>query len=271
MPELPEVETSRRGIAPHITGKRLTDVIIRQPSLRWPIPIEQCQALVGEKLVKVHRRAKYILLNFESGTLLLHLGMSGSLRVLDPTVEPVKHDHVDLIFAGQAMLRLNDPRRFGALLWAGREPYKHVLLTSLGPEPDDPAFNTDYCYQKSRGKRQAIKQWIMDGHVVVGVGNIYANESLFKAGIHPSRQAGKISRARFERLVSAIKSVISHAIEQGGTSLRDFTQADGKPGYFKQELTVYGRGDEPCVQCNTPLKATRHGQRATVYCAQCQT
>ncbi len=271
MPELPEVETSRRGIMPHIEGETLRQIVVRQPSLRWPVDIEQCHRLAGQTLLGVQRRGKYLLLEFETGTQLLHLGMSGSLRVLPPDIVPGKHDHVDFIFANNKMLRFNDPRRFGALIWAGNDPQSHPLLASLGPEPLAEEFNVDYCYARSRGKKQAIKQWIMDGHVVVGVGNIYANESLFKAGIHPSRQAGRISHARYERLVATIKEVIAAAITQGGTSLRDFTQADGKPGYFKQSLAVYGRGGEPCVQCDAALHETRHGQRATVYCVNCQT
>ena len=270
MPELPEVETSRRGITPHIEGHTLKQIIVRQPSLRWPVDTKQCEQLAGQQLLKIQRRAKYLLLEYECGTQLLHLGMSGSLRVLDDIVAPGKHDHVDFLFGNQKILRFNDPRRFGALIWAGDDPLAHPLLASLGPEPLDEAFNADYCYERSRGKRQAIKQWIMDGHVVVGVGNIYANESLFKAGIHPSRQAGRISYARFERLVATIKEVIAAAIRQGGTSLRDFTRADGKPGYFKQSLAVYGRGNEPCLNCGDPLKETRHGQRATVFCSNCQ-
>ena len=270
MPELPEVETSRRGITPHIEGSVLRKIIVRQPSLRWPVDVEQCDRLSGETLVSVRRRAKYLLLNYETGTQLLHLGMSGSLRVLDPDVPAGKHDHVDFLFANNNMLRLNDPRRFGALIWAGASPFEHPLLKSLGPEPLDDSFNADYCYGRSRGKKQAIKQWLMDGHVVVGVGNIYANESLFKAGIHPSRQAGRISHARYERLVATVKEVIAAAITQGGTSLRDFTRADGKPGYFKQSLSVYGRAGEPCLRCGDVLNETRHAQRATVFCRNCQ-
>lgn len=270
MPELPEVETSRRGITPHIEGHTLDKIVVRQPRLRWPIDVEQCGRLAGQTLVTVRRRAKYLLLDYETGTQLLHLGMSGSLRVLDPDVPPTKHDHVDFLFSNHTMLRLNDPRRFGALIWAGDSPFEHPLIRSLGPEPLDNEFNADYCYALSRGKKQAIKQWLMDGHVVVGVGNIYANESLFKAGIHPSRQAGRISHARYQRLVETVKQVIAAAITQGGTSLRDFTRADGKPGYFKQSLAVYGRGGELCVSCGGLLKETRHAQRATVFCPNCQ-
>ena len=270
MPELPEVETSRRGITPHIEGSILTKIVVRNPNLRWPVDIEQCDRLAGERLLSVNRRAKYLLLNYKTGTQLLHLGMSGSLRVLDSDVPPGKHDHVDFLFANNNILRLNDPRRFGALIWAGESPFEHPLLNSLGPEPLDETFNADYCYKRSRGKRQAIKQWLMDGHVVVGVGNIYANESLFKAGIHPSRQAGRISHARYESLVATVKEVIAAAITQGGTSLRDFTRADGKPGYFKQSLAVYGRGGEACVRCGDALRETRHVQRATVFCKNCQ-
>lgn len=271
MPELPEVETSRRGIQPHIEGQRLTCIEIRNPNLRWPVDIPQMESLVGQSLLNVGRRAKYLKLAFESGTALLHLGMSGSLRVVTAETDVTKHDHVDFTFDNGTILRFNDPRRFGALVWAGQEPEQHTLLASLGPEPFAEEFNTDYCYKLSRNKKTSIKQFIMDGRVVVGVGNIYANESLFMAGIHPARAAGRISRKRYERLVSAIKTVIGEAINQGGTTLQDFTQPDGKPGYFKQSLSVYGLAGEPCTKCEQILKEIRQNNRSTVFCSHCQT
>jgi len=270
MPELPEVETSRRGVLPHIKGSTLAQLIVRQPKLRWPIESHLPETLAGNRLNNIRRRGKYMLFDFEAGTVLIHLGMSGSVRILTQDVEVTKHDHFDMLFSNGNCLRFNDPRRFGSLLWAGQNPLEHSLISKLGPEPLDEDFGGEYCYQKSRGKRIAIKQFIMDSHLVVGVGNIYANESLFKAGIHPSRQAGKVSLKRYLVLAQIIKEVLSEAIEQGGTSLKDFTNADGKPGYFKQQLAVYGRGGEPCVQCNTSLKEVRHNNRATVYCSKCQ-
>lgn len=271
MPELPEVETSRRGIVPHIEGQKLTKLIVRNPSLRWPIPDDLPARLSQHLLVSISRRGKYMLLNFDHGTALMHLGMSGSVRVLDGNIPVAKHDHFDMVFKNGRILRFNDPRRFGALLWAGDSPETHPLVAHLGPEPLSDDFCTDYLFKKSRGRHLAIKQFIMDSKVVVGVGNIYANESLFLAGINPNRAAGKVSRARYERLVAIVKEVIAKAIEMGGTTLRDFTQADGKPGYFKQHLRVYGRGGEPCENCQSALRETRHSNRATVYCVNCQT
>jgi len=270
MPELPEVETTRRGIAPHIEGKAVTATVIRQPQLRWPIPAELPELLARRKLLAVERRGKYLLLCFSNGTALLHLGMSGSLRIVGRASPPQAHDHLDIVFGRDTVLRLTDPRRFGACLWTGDDPEQHPLLSHLGPEPLGDDFYADYLFQRSRRRKQAIKAFIMDSKVVVGVGNIYANEALFMAGIRPTRAAGSVSRAAYERLTGHIKDVLSRAIAQGGTTLKDFVGGDGKPGYFKQELHVYGRGGEACSNCQKPLKEIRLGQRSTVYCAACQ-
>lgn len=273
MPELPEVETTRRGIEPWLANQTLQAVVIRQPSLRWPVDESAMQALVGRSVQSVQRRGKYILVGFDSGTAIWHLGMSGSLRLVQRD-EPVRlHDHIDWQLGNGMTLRYHDPRRFGALLW---QPAGELLsqLASLGPEPLEPAADSgltaDYLYQRSRGKRQAIKTFIMDSAVVVGVGNIYANESLFMAGIRPTVAAGKVSLVRYERLLDCIREVLAKAVTQGGTTLRDFVNSDGKPGYFAQQLQVYGRGGENCHQCGGVLQEIRLGQRATVYCARCQ-
>jgi len=270
MPELPEVETTCRGIAPHIEHHDVTKVIVRNGKLRWPVPKALNKILTGHTLQAVERRAKYLLLTFPRGTLIMHLGMSGSLQIVPADTPPRKHDHVDIIFDNDNCLRLHDPRRFGSIHWTKDAPLEHALLRELGPEPLDKAFNADYLWQLSRKRKVAIKQFIMDSHIVVGVGNIYASESLFRAGIHPRRAAGKVSRERYEALVKAIKAVIRAAIRQGGTTLRDFTGGDGKPGYFKQKLNVYGRKDEPCNTCGKPVSHCVMGQRATYYCTQCQ-
>ena len=270
MPELPEVEVSRRGIAPHLEQQKIIDVVVRDRRLRWPIP-EAVSTVIGATITQVERRAKYLIIHTTKGYLIVHLGMSGALRVVPTDTLVVKHDHIDLVLASGVCLRFNDPRRFGCWLYSENHPgNSHPLLSALGPEPLTDAFDVDHIFQLSRGKQQAIKTFIMDNHVVVGVGNIYANESLFKAGIHPKRAAGKISRARYEKLVPIIKSTLARAIEQGGTTLQDFTQADGQPGYFKQELMVYGRGTKRCMQCAERLKEIRLGQRSTVYCPKCQ-
>lgn len=269
MPELPEVETTRRGIEPHIVGAKVTALQVRQPRLRWPVPADLPQWISGRVVEGVSRRGKYLLIAFDNGDVMVHLGMSGSLRVVSIASEAAKHDHLDLCFDNGRALRLTDPRRFGAVLWQPRGS-EHELLAHLGPEPLSDAFSTDYLIQRAVRRTTAIKSFIMDSHVVVGVGNIYANEALFSAGIHPKRAAGKISAARMAVLVSAIKDVLHRAIEQGGTTLRDFVGGDGKPGYFKQQLNVYGRAGEPCVQCGGRLKEIRQGQRSTVYCSHCQ-
>ena len=268
MPELPEVEVSRMGISPHVTNQTVTKIIVRNPKLRWPVP-EEISQIEGQVIRRVTRRAKYLMLETDAGYAIVHLGMSGSLRVLPSDIPPEKHDHVDLCLSSGEVLRYNDPRRFGAWLWQADQG-EHPVLAKLGPEPLSEAFTAAYLQDKAKGKRTAVKQFIMDNHVVVGVGNIYANESLFAAGIHPKREAGKISAQRLALLVDEIKSVLAFAIKQGGTTLKDFKNADGKPGYFAQELQVYGQGGEPCPRCDKPLSEVKIGQRATVYCSDCQ-
>ncbi len=269
MPELPEVETTRKGILPYINQQTVSEVIIRQPKLRWLVP-DEIHDMHGEVIQSVTRRGKYILLETSKGTALIHLGMSGSLRVLDVGTEVEKHDHVDIIFENKKLIRLRDPRRFGAVLWTTKNPLKHKLIRSLGPEPLGEDFNADYLFQYSRGRKVSIKQFIMNGHVVVGVGNIYACESLFKAGISPKALAGKVSKKRYENLVEVIKKVLARAIEQGGTTLKDFVSATGDPGYFQQQLNVYGRAGEACLMCESTIKQIKQGQRSTFYCAKCQ-
>lgn len=270
MPELPEVETTRRGITPHLVGQAVTKVIVRNRKLRWLVPSNLPSELQHHTVNSISRRGKYLLLHFENGTLIIHLGMSGSLRVLPSNTSAEKHDHVELQLASGQCLRLRDPRRFGAVLWTRRDPLKHKLLASLGPEPLLDEFDGDYLYARCRERKQAIKSFIMDSKIVVGVGNIYASEALFLAGIHPQRAAGRISKKRIEQLVSAIKQVLAAAIRQGGTSLRDFTDSDGKPGYFKQQLNVYGRAMEKCPNCEQPIRQVTIGQRASYYCTRCQ-
>ncbi|WP_027857932.1 bifunctional DNA-formamidopyrimidine glycosylase/DNA-(apurinic or apyrimidinic site) lyase [Marinobacterium jannaschii] len=269
MPELPEVETTRRGIEPHVVNRTITRLKVRQPRLRWPVPLELGEILPGCAVAAVSRRGKYLLLSVAGGDLMIHLGMSGSLRIVDQLKEPGKHDHLDICLNDGRALRLTDPRRFGAVLWqpAGEQ---HALLSHLGPEPLTDDFNATYLKACCEGRRTAIKQLVMDSKVVVGVGNIYANEALFAAGIHPKRRAGNISLERLSILVEEIKRVLAAAIEQGGTTLKDFVGGDGKPGYFAQKLQVYGRGRAPCVQCLEPLKEIRLGQRSTVFCSHCQ-
>lgn len=271
MPELPEVETTLRGIAPHINGQLIDDIIVRQPMLRWPIPVHELQQVRQQRIDSVTRRGKYLLLGTAHGTLIIHLGMSGSLRITRPDVPPAKHDHVDLIFHNGTCLRLRDPRRFGAVLWTLDDVQQHPLLAELGPEPLSDEFDTEYLFVRTRKRKQAIKPLLMDSHIVVGVGNIYANEALFRAGIRPALAAGRISRSRLQVLVNAIKTVLSEAIEQGGTTLRDFTASDGQPGYFKQRLFVYDRAGEQCSICGMTIKHLRQGQRASYYCPACQT
>ena len=269
MPELPEVETTRRGIEPHLLNHTIKSVIVRHRGLRWPIPGNLEKQLAGQRIKSITRRGKYILLGVKSGTVIIHLGMSGSLRRVKCSVAPEKHDHVDFVL-GQHCIRFKDPRRFGVILFTKDDPLQHKLLKHLGPEPLNKEFNGDYLFQRSRNRKISIKQFIMDSKVVVGVGNIYASESLFYAGINPNRQAGKISKARYLELAKAIKKVLRAAIKQGGTTLQDFTNSDGKPGYFKQKLAVYGREGEPCIQCGKPIKHLVQGQRASYYCSHCQ-
>lgn len=271
MPELPEVETTRRGIAPHICAQRVKDMVVRQARLRWPIPTARLKKeLVGQVIDAVERRGKYLLLQTKKGTLIIHLGMSGSLRVLDKVTAPDKHDHVDIRLGNGRCLRFHDPRRFGAMLWSTRPWQQHALPKDLGPEPLSEEFDAAYLYNQSRKRKASIKQFIMDSKVVTGVGNIYASESLFLAGINPKLAAGRISLARMEGLVAAIKQVLSAAIAQGGTTLRDFVNGEGKPGYFQQQLNVYGRAGEACRQCGGEIRQIQQGQRATYYCPHCQ-
>ncbi|MEH6472606.1 MAG: bifunctional DNA-formamidopyrimidine glycosylase/DNA-(apurinic or apyrimidinic site) lyase [Halopseudomonas sp.] len=271
MPELPEVETTRRGIEPHVKGRRVTAVVVRQPRLRWPIPVEQLvQRLVGQRVESVERRAKYLLLKIGGGYLIVHLGMSGSLRLVAADAVVGKHDHFDLCLDTGFVLRLTDPRRFGAVLWHQGVLAVYPLLAHLGPEPLTDDFDGERLFKLSRKKRQAVKLFIMDNRTVVGVGNIYANEALFEAGIDPRRAAGRISLACYQQLAQIIKEVLDRAIKQGGTTLKDFVGGDGKPGYFQQQLQVYGRGGEECCRCGAVLQEVRLGQRASVFCAQCQ-
>lgn len=269
MPELPEVETSRSGIEPHILGQTIKHVVIRQKKLRWPIPVSLKKNLPDEKVLSVKRRGKYLLIEIAKGTVILHLGMSGSLHIVK-NKEAEKHDHFDITFANGKTLRLRDPRRFGAVLWCKGNPLNHKLLEKLGPEPLTGEFSADYLHQASRSRKVAIKSFIMNSHIVVGVGNIYANEALFMAGINPKRMASRISLSRYQLLVSAIKSILKQAIKQGGTTLRDFSKEDGKPGYFQQKLNVYGLNDHPCTKCGQPIKQIRQAQRSTYYCPNCQ-
>lgn len=270
MPELPEVETTLRGIEPHVSGQRVARVIVRNPGLRWPVPPALAEELPGRQIERLERRAKYLLLHAGDGCLIIHLGMSGSLRIVPASAPINRHDHADIVLAGGHILRYCDPRRFGCLLWLKEDPATHPLLSALGPEPLGDGFDGDLLYRQSRGRKAPVKTFIMDNHVVVGVGNIYANEALFMAGIRPDRQAGAISLARYRLLAGCIREVLAQAIAVGGTTLRDFVGGDGKPGYFQQSLLVYGRGGEPCNRCHAVLKEIRLGQRSTVYCPACQ-
>jgi formamidopyrimidine-DNA glycosylase len=277
MPELPEVEITRRGLLP-LLNQTVSNVVIRNASMRWPIPAHLPQTLVNQKLIALNRRAKYILADFAansgdekySGTLLLHLGMSGRLSLLDRNYPPEKHDHFDIAFADGRVLRLRDPRRFGAVLWAGANPNEHALLAALGPEPLEASFNAKHLFDGIRSRSAAIKVAIMDAHLVVGVGNIYASESLFRARIHPETPAQKLTIKQCEKLVHEIKTTLNDALNAGGSSLKDFFGADGNPGYFQQEYFVYGRTNEPCKVCSKPIQNIRLGQRSTFYCKHCQ-
>lgn len=270
MPELPEVETTRRGLAPLTVGRTVDGVEVRQPMLRWPVA-DELASLAGRDVLALERRAKWLLWRFEHGTLLWHLGMSGSFRGWVEPPAPGSHDHVDLAIRDGRTIRYTDPRRFGAALWQpGDDPFVHPRLAALGPEPLSDDFDGDHLWRASRGRRGAVKSFIMDNAVVVGVGNIYATEALFDAGIHPKRAAGRISRVRYARLAEIIRATLARAIEVGGTSLRDFTVGDGTPGYFGQQLKVYGKAGEPCPRCGTTLKSAPIGQRTTVWCPACQ-
>lgn len=269
MPELPEVETTRRGLAPHLLGRRVERLVVRQPMLRWPIAAALRERLPGQLLDDIERRAKYLLVHTLAGSALLHLGMSGSLRVLPAATPAGTHDHIDWLLDSGQVLRYTDPRRFGCQLWQNPGEL-HALLAGLGPEPLSDAFDGDYLWRLSRGRKSGIKLFLMDQKIVVGVGNIYAAEALFAAGIHPARAAGKVSLARYRELADAVKRILEYAIRRGGTTLRDFISPDGLPGYFEQELFVYGRAGEPCKSCATPVRSIVLGQRSTFFCPHCQ-
>ncbi|MDN3516834.1 bifunctional DNA-formamidopyrimidine glycosylase/DNA-(apurinic or apyrimidinic site) lyase [Aquisalimonas lutea] len=270
MPELPEVETTRRGIAPLIAGAEVVDAVVRDHRLRWPVPGDLAAQVRGRSVRGVDRRAKYLLVRLDDRTLIIHLGMSGSLQLVPAGRESGRHDHVDVVFSGGRVLRYTDPRRFGSFHVTAGDAADHPLLARLGPEPLEPAFTGDWLHRRSRGRRQAVKAFIMDAATVVGVGNIYAAEALFRAGIHPARAAGRIGSARYRRLAEAVRQVLSDAITAGGTTLRDFVDGDGRPGYFRQSLYVYGRAGAPCPACGRPLRLIRVGQRSTCYCSRCQ-
>ena len=276
MPELPEVETIRRGVTPHVVGRTIAKVIVRDARLRWPIPLHFAAFAEGRRVVGTSRRGKYLLLHLEpldgvsDDKIIIHLGMSGRLFVLDAAHALLKHDHLDLVLDDGRVLRYHDPRRFGAVLpWPAADG-EHALMQTMGPEPFSPEFSGDYLFAKSRGKKTAVKTFLMDGGVVVGAGNIYAAESLFRAGIRPTRPAGKVTRAEFTVLAAKVREVLLEAITQGGTTLRDFAGADGAAGYFQQDLYVYGREGLPCRVCGTPIKLLRLGNRQSCYCPQCQ-
>jgi formamidopyrimidine-DNA glycosylase len=268
MPELPEVETTCRGVAPSVTGRRVTGWQLREPRLRWPVVLPD--SLRGQAVERVFRRAKYLIMRTAQGSIIVHLGMSGSLRVVRIRAPAARHDHVDLEFDDEVTLRLTDPRRFGSIHYQPGDWAAHWLLRDLGVEPLAAEFDGAYLHRQLRGRRVAIKQLLMDARIVVGVGNIYANEALFRAGIRPGIAAGRLSRARCDALVLAVREVLTAAIAEGGTTLRDFVDGDGHPGYFGQALQVYGRDGQPCYRCASRLKGRRLGQRATVYCPNCQ-
>lgn len=270
MPELPEVETTRRGIAPDIEDKMVRRVVVRDSRLRWPVTDNLDSILSGQTIESVERRAKYLVFKTATGHLLIHLGMSGRLGVLSRPVPPAKHDHVDIEFDGGVILRFTDPRRFGAVLWTTEPVQQHPLLRHLGPEPLGADFDGQYLFQRSRQRQVSIKTFIMNAQVVVGVGNIYASESLFLAGIHPQLVAKSLTQKQASKLADCIKAVLAKAIAAGGTTLRDFRDSEGNPGYFAQELAVYARQDQACKSCGHPIELIRQSQRATYFCPICQ-
>jgi formamidopyrimidine-DNA glycosylase len=270
VPELPEVETTRRGIEPHVVGRRIVGVHVHDRRLRWPVDPRLAQLFAGSAIQRAGRRAKYLLLETESGTLILHLGMSGSLRVMPVATPRITHDHVDIELDSGVTLRFNDPRRFGSLLYTTSDPALHPLLTKLAPEPLEAAFDGAHLWKVTRRRRVAIKQLIMNAHLVVGVGNIYASEALFRARIRPRRQARSLTRQDCARLARAIKATLTMAVKVGGTTLRDYVGADGNPGYFRQKLYVYERAGRPCRVCRKPIRQLTQGQRSTYWCANCQ-
>jgi|SRR5690625_1299025 len=270
MPELPEVETTRRGIEPAVAGRRVEKVIVREQRLRWPIPRELPHELPGRVFDQVGRRGKYLLLGTGDRSLIIHLGMSGRLSVVTEDLAPTRHDHLDILLAGGNRLRLNDPRRFGSVFWWAGDPLNHPRLAGLGPEPLSGHFTPQYLYTMARGRRAPVKAFLMDARVVVGAGNIYATEALFMAGIHPRRPAGRIALTRYAELHAALRAVLKDAITRGGTTLRDYVGADGRPGFFQLDLRAYGRTGEPCKRCGHTLRTERIGQRASVFCPRCQ-
>ncbi|OIP93470.1 MAG: DNA-formamidopyrimidine glycosylase [Syntrophobacteraceae bacterium CG2_30_61_12] len=270
MPELPEVETLRRCLEPYLVGRRIESTRVRNPKLRWPVPIELPARLQGRVIQGLERRGKYLLMHLADGAVILHLGMSGCLLVRPEGAPAATHDHLEIVLDSGKVLCLNDPRRFGCVLWCPGDPLEHPLLAGLGPEPFAPAFTGDYLYQRARGRKATVKAFIMDSRIVTGVGNIYANEALFAAAIDPRRAAGRISRKRYHALAAALVEVLRQAIQQGGTTLRDFRDAVGNPGWFQLQLKVYGRAGEPCPRCLRPLSEVRLAQRATTFCAACQ-
>ena len=270
MPELPEVETTRRGLLPHVVGRRIHDVVVRNRNLRWPVPRDLARRLRGERVLDIRRRGKYLLFDFPKGHLLVHLGMSGRLSRVAREEPPRIHDHVDLQLEGRDAVRLTDPRRFGAMLWVNGPPERHALLRGLGMEPLEQGFDGEALQRIARGRRIAVKHFLMNARVVTGVGNIYASEALFRAGIHPLRSVARISRPRWDRLALAVRETLESALEAGGTTLRDYASLEGRPGEFGTQCAVYGREGEPCLACGTPIKALRQGQRSTFYCPGCQ-
>jgi formamidopyrimidine-DNA glycosylase len=270
MPELPEVETTRRGVEAAVVDHVIERIEVREPRLRWRVPIELPALVAGQRVRALTRRAKYLLFSLPNGTVIVHLGMSGSLRVLPAATPPMLHDHLDIVLDSGRCLRFNDPRRFGCVLWTDADPDAHPLLRDLGPEPLSAAFDGAALARAAKGRRVAIKQLLMNSQVVVGVGNIYASEALFRAGVRPRRAAGRLKREEFDALAKAIKQVLKEAIRSGGTTLRDYVNADGMPGYFRQKLYVYERSDEPCRICKTPIQSLLQGQRSTYFCRKCQ-
>ena len=270
MPELPEVETTRRGIEPHVVGRTVARLVVRNPRLRWRVTEKLVRELSGQTIHSVTRRGKYLLLSTAAGTAILHLGMSGSLRVVPCTQPADAHDHVDIVLDNGDCLRLHDPRRFGALLWTRDDPHRHKLLRDLGPEPLSPDFSGDHLFIKSRRRKRAIRDFLLDSQIVAGIGNIYANEALFRAGLRPTRAAGRISRTHYERLAAAIRETLNRALRAGGTTLRDFRHSDGTPGYFQLSLNVYGRDGEFCRVCRTLIRTRKLGQRSVFFCPKCQ-
>jgi formamidopyrimidine-DNA glycosylase len=274
MPELPEVETTRLGLLPYLRGQKIRALIVRERRLRWQVPEFLPERLSGRTIHNIGRRGKYLLFDChdgnESGHLLIHLGMSGSLRILDRPLRPGKHDHLDIVLENGLRLRYTDSRRFGAMLWIDGAVEAHPLLKGLGCEPLSNDFTPDYLFQASRGKRAAIKQFLMNSHIVTGIGNIYANEALYHAGIHPSRATGSVSRQRYARLVQSIRETLKRAIKAGGSSIRDYVGSTGETGHFQLECCVYGREGLPCRRCAATIRGMRHGQRSSFYCPRCQ-